>query len=81
MRTAEERITMLHKRAVELERKKGKIHMAVWGSTSVCLACFLFMMVWQAGSLFCPVVNSPYMGASLLGENVGGYVLAAAMIR
>ena len=50
--------------------------MAVWGSTSVCLACFLFMMVWQAGSLFCPVVNSPYMGASLLGENVGGYVLA-----
>ena len=77
MKTADERITMLHKRAAELERQKRKIQMAVWGSVSACLSCFLFIMVWQAGSMSCPVTSSPYMGSSMLGENVGAYVLVA----
>ena len=77
MKSAEDRIRMLHERAAELERQKRKIQMAVWGSVSACLSCFLFIMVWQAGSMSCPVINSPYMGSSMLGENVGGYVLVA----
>lgn len=79
MKTARERITMLHKRAAELERQKRKTQMAVWGSASACLSLFLFMMVWQAGNISCPVINSPYMGSSMLGENVGGYVLVAVV--
>ena len=68
---------MLHNRASELERQKRKIQMAVWGSASACLSFFLCMMVFQAGSMSCPVIHGPFMGSSMLGENVGGYVLVA----
>ena len=51
--------------------------MTGWGSISAFLSVLLLMMVWQAGSMSCPVTSSAYVGSSMLGENAGAYVLVA----
>lgn len=79
MKSAEERIRKLHERAAELERQKRKVQMTAWGSASAILSVLLLMMVLQAGSMSCPATISPYVGSSMLGENVGGYVLVAVI--
>jgi len=79
MKSAEDRIRMLHKRAAELERQKRRVQMTGWGSASAFLSVLLLMMVWQAGSMSCPVTSSPYVGSSMLGENAGAYVLVAVV--
>ena len=53
--------------------------MTAWGSASAILTVLLLMMVWQVGSMSCPATISPYVGSSMLGENVGGYVLVAVV--
>ena len=41
MKTSEERIVLLHKRAKELEQRRNRSQMAFWGSTSAGLIVLL----------------------------------------
>ena len=77
MRTAEERLALLHRRADLLEKKKElallKVLGGVSGSLAVCLLA-LFTLFGQGGH---GIASSGYAATSLLSENAGGYVLAA----
>lgn len=77
MRTAEERLALLHRRADLLEKKKElallKALGGVSGSLAVCLLA-LFTLFGQGGH---GIASSGYAATSLLSEHAGGYVLAA----
>ena len=77
MRTAEERLALLHRRANLLEKKKElallKALGGVSGSLAVCLLA-LFTLFGQGGH---GIASSGYAATSLLSEHAGGYVLAA----
>lgn len=77
MRTAEERLALLHRRADLLEKKKEltllKALGGASGSLAVCLLA-LFALFGQSGH---DIALSGYAATSLLSENAGGYVLAA----
>ena len=77
MRTAEERLALLHRRAELLEKKKElalvRLLGGVSGSLAVCLLA-LFTLFGQGGH---GIASSGYAATSLLSENAGGYVLAA----
>lgn len=77
MRTAEERLALLHRRADLLEKKKELALVRLLGGTSgglaVCLLA-LFTLFGQGGH---GIASSGYAATSLLSEHAGGYVLAA----
>ena len=79
MMTAIERIDKLHERAAQLQQKKNRIGMAVWGSVSVCLTAVLLLLMAQVDRLSPRVMNSRFAGSSMLSESTGGYVLAAVI--
>ena len=79
MRTPEERLAKLHRRAAELKRERNKKALRGWGGVSVTL---LFVLVAAfaditGGSGFAG--GSGMTGATLLGDSAGGYVLAAVI--
>lgn len=77
MRTAEERLALLHRRANLLEKKKELTLLKALGGASgglaVCLLA-LFTLFGQGGH---GIASSGYAATSLLSEHAGGYVLAA----
>ncbi len=79
MRTDQERIALLHRRAAQLKRQEEKKALALWGSVSV----FLFMLLTAFTVRMTALPRTPgggdYTGASLLAESTGGYVLAAVI--
>ena len=79
MRTAEERIKLLHSRASELKRVRDRKRLYLTGCASVCLFTLLFTVLaktnYNAGS---PAGNS-FAGSSMLKESAGGYVLFAVI--
>lgn len=79
MRTAEERIRKLHKRANELERQKSKHQMMGLGGVSAILAAALLAVMIRMDALTNSIDNGQFTGSSLLGESAGGYVLAAVI--
>ena len=80
MRNVEERITLMHRRAAELQKEKhDRVMMSIFGSMSMCLfSCLLSltMVFSRAGHAIVPETAT---AASLLSENVGGYVLVAVV--
>ena len=79
MRTQEERIAMLHKRAGELERQQDRSRAVCWGSISSCLSVLLISCVVMAERVLHDSAGTQMSGASLLDESAGGYVLAAVI--
>lgn len=77
MKTAEERIKKLHKRAAELKRQRDKRYLTGFGSASVFLAVMLAVAIMQTDELFHSVTDGEYVGSSLLSESTGAYVLVA----
>lgn len=77
MRTAEERLALLHSRADFLKKKKELALLKALGGASgglaVCLLA-LFALFRQSGH---GIASSGYAATSLLSEHAGGYVLAA----
>ena len=79
MRTTEERIAQLHKRADQLRLKREKMQLTAWGSASGCLAALVIMLVVRCGNAAHSVINSQFAGSSMLSEAAGGYVLTAVL--
>ena len=79
MKTQEERMSMLHKRAGEIERQKNREMAACWGGISACLSVLLVSCVVMAENAMHDAAGTQMSGSSLLGESAGGYVLAAVI--
>ena len=79
MKTTEERIAQLHKRADQLQLKREKKLLNIWGSASGCLAALVIMLVVHCGNASHSVINSQFAGSSMLSEAAGGYVLTAVL--
>ncbi len=76
MRTDEERIALLHRRARKLcdQRRSG-----IWGGISAGLFMALIMLIVRIDVPLQSVLSSGYAASSLLGESAGGYVLVAVI--
>lgn len=79
MRTAEERIKKLHKRANELERQRSERQMMGLGGVSAVLATVLLTVMIRMDALTNSIDSGQFAGSSLLSESAGGYVLAAVI--
>lgn len=79
MRTQEERISQLHKRAEQLQRQKDRRQIAGLGSMSAFFAVLLVTVLLQGGGLSQSASAGQFTGSSLLSEAAGGYVLAAVL--
>ncbi len=79
MRTQEERIEALHRRARELEKQRCGRQMAGLGGISVFLAALLTFVVQMTDQKPQSFREDQFAGSSLLSESAGGYVLAAVI--
>ena len=79
MRTAEERIEQLHKRAKELEQRRLKQQIDCLGGASGILLAFLTVAMLRLTTSAKILGEGQMTGTSLLGDNTGGYVLAAVI--
>ena len=76
MRTDEERIAILHKRAEKLEAQKK---MCLGGSASGALLILLLAVIVKIDVPLQSILDGSMAGSSLLGESAGGYVLVAVV--
>ena len=79
VRTQEERIAMLHKRADDIERQRNRSAAVCWCSISACLSVLLITCVVMEESAMHDAARTQMSGSSLLGDSTGGYVLAAVI--
>ncbi len=77
MRTQEEMRLAVHNRMKELQRRRDNRLIAVAGSSCATLMVALVALIARFGGLRHEVLSSEYAGASLLADDVGGYVLVA----
>ena len=79
MKTAEERIRILHERAGDLKRQSDRSAVRLLGVTtmflSVCLVAFITRLTGIAHSMG----GGGFAAASLLSESAGAYVLVAVI--
>lgn len=75
MRTTEERITLMHRKAEEIQEKKENVLMHVWGTVSA----FMFLCLLSLMTMFCRtghgLAEATNTASSLLSDSAGGYVL------
>ena len=74
MRTNDERRALLAARAAELESARSKRRLAAWGAASAGSAIALTVLVLRIVGLH-PLTDGSLTGASLIGENAGGYAI------
>ena len=79
MKTAEERIRMLHERAGELKRQKDRSAVRLFGATSAFLSVCLVVFITRLTGIAHNMGRSGFAAASLLSENAGAYVLVAVL--
>ena len=79
MRTADERITQLHKRASVLKRQRDKRRLASLGAISAFLAVLLMAAVLKTGGMSGSTIGNQLTGSSFLNDSMGGYVLTAVL--
>ena len=79
MKTKEERIHQLHKRACEIRKKEEKIRITGLGGLSTVLLVLLVTCVIRMSEAFHSTMGVSLQGASLLRDSAGGYVMAAVI--
>ncbi len=77
MKTAQERLTLMHQRAAALLRKKDKVRLSIWGGVSALLLLCLISQTAVLGTAGSVIAQGTSAASSLLAEETGGYVLAA----
>ena len=77
MRTAEERLELMHSRAHDLKRQREATRMKGLGGATGALALCLVTLLYVMGKGGHDITGSGYAGTSLLSEDAGGYVLVA----
>lgn len=79
MRTAEERIRLLHQRADGLKRRRDRRIIKGLGTLSVCLCVCLTACIVRLTGMTHVAESGGFTGASLLSDSAGGYVLVAVL--
>ena len=79
MRSAKERMMLLHEREEQLRRQREKNILTLSGSLSMGLFVLLAALTMRYAGPAYSVSGDLFTGSSLLGENVGGYVLVAVI--
>ena len=79
MRSNEERLARLHRRAGFLKQKREKRLLMLTGSISAVLLVMLVGAEFILTESITISAGSPFAGASMLSESVGGYVLTAVV--
>lgn len=77
MRTYEERLLLLYRKADILRKKQDRHRQILWGSASGVLAVFLIVLTIQFTGNAHGLGYSGLAGSSMLNESAGGYVLVA----
>ncbi|MCR5792381.1 MAG: hypothetical protein K6G65_04360 [Lachnospiraceae bacterium] len=80
MRSTKERILLLHQRASEIQREQDIRHLVWSGGTCAVLLIVLPMLLHRFSRIVSGYRESYYSASSLLGEEVGGYVLVAVLM-
>ena len=79
MRTDQERLSLLYKRAGQLRRRRDRILMRAWcGVSTSLLICLLCLTTWFSGGRH-SITADMDTATSLLSASAGGYVLAAVI--
>ena len=79
MRTHEERIAHLHRRAAELEKVRARSGVRRAGVLSFTLMVLLTTALGWFSGMTILINGDQLQGSSLLGEDAGGYVLTAVI--
>lgn len=79
MRTSEERIEALHRRAGALQRRRHAVSTRRLGGATGALAVCLVALLTAFGKGGHEVAGPGYAATSLLSESAGGYVLVAVV--
>lgn len=77
--TPEERISSLHMRMDALKEKRERRRTAALGVGGGLLALCLMLLIADFGKSDSGGAPSPYSGATMMFENIGGYVLVAVL--
>lgn len=76
MRTGQERLLLMHRRADELQKKKNRTMATIWCGISVLLLVLL-VGVTAATDGGHGILSDSVTASSLLSESAGGYVAVA----
>ena len=79
MKTTEERLEVIHRRARALKRQRDAARMRGLGGASGAMAICLVALITVFGKGGHDITGSGYAGTSLLSESAGGYVLVAVV--
>ena len=79
MRSNEERIYLMHRRAEELQKKREKMVLAGMGIASAFLGIILIAFTGYSIGAPVAVTDAAMAGASMLADSAGGYVLVAVL--
>ena len=79
MRTAEERIAVLHKRTAELKRERDKKLTLCWGSISLMMFVSLIGLNMQMIRGPHTLMDEQFTGSSLISDSAGGQILIAVI--
>ena len=79
MKSHEERLDLLRRRALALEKRRAKSVLLTAGSLCAVLFAALMGTIAQLSGPAPGIAGSGFAGASLLTESAGGYVLTAVL--
>ena len=77
MRSENERLRLLHRRAAALKRKENERKTVLTGGVSALLLVLLITILAGPGGKTPYTTAAPFAGTSMLSECAGGYVLVA----
>ena len=77
MRTNAEMVLAVHERMKTLRERQERKKITVTGSACAALGALMIGMVARFGGLQHAVIPAEYSGASLVSDDIGGYVLVA----
>ena len=79
MRTSEERIMRMHARAKEIKAEHDRMVRRVLSGVSAMLLICLVLITTVLSGVGHGIVDSDAAGASMIADDVGGYVLVAVI--
>ena len=79
MRTTEQRIAVLHQRAIQLRRRQERTEFYGLASLSLLLFGLSVRLAFDSAGQLGGVTGDAFTAASLLEESIGGYVLAGVL--
>ena len=77
MRTTDEMVLAVHERMHKIQRRQETARISAAGSSCALLFAAVIALIVRFGGMQHKVLPSAYSGASLLADDVGGYILTA----